>query len=129
MERRAFVNLLATAALSVGGVACASSGSTDGVRRGGPNRILRSELETVSQGSLWDAISRLRPRWLQNRGQGLPEVLLDGSRQGGVEFLRQLQINDVESAEFVNARDATTRWGTGYPAGAIMVTTRRPGTV
>jgi hypothetical protein len=31
----------------------------------------------------------------------------------------------VKEIRFINARDATTRWGTGYGSGVILVTTKR----
>jgi hypothetical protein len=31
----------------------------------------------------------------------------------------------VKEVRFLNARDATTRYGTGHPIGAIEITTRR----
>jgi hypothetical protein len=42
-----------------------------------------------------------------------------------VEILRSIRAGDVEEARFLNARDATTRYGTDMTAGAIEVVTRR----
>ena len=38
--------------------------------------------------------------------------------------LRQLSADSVESLRFVRATDATTKYGIGFAAGAIEVTTR-----
>lgn len=114
-------------ALSLG--ACASGGGSEaesGPRRSS-NRLTTEELETVSQFDLYTAVSRLRPQWLRSGSRGtLPGVILNGSPQpGGVEFLRNLRAGEVTGLQFMSAADATTRYGTGYPSGAILVTTGR----
>lgn len=115
-------------ALSLGVAGCASgSGGGGGAPRGSSTRIVADELATVSQLDLYGAIQRLRPAWLRpgTRGQ-LPEVIVDGSPQaGGAEGLRSFRAGDVGQVEYMSASDATTRYGTGYTAGAILVTTRR----
>ena len=117
-------------ALSLGATGCASGsggGGGGGAPRGSSTRIVADELATVSQLDLYAAIQRLRPAWLRpgTRGQ-LPEVIVDGSPQaGGAEGLRSFRSGDVGQVEYMNASDATTRFGTGYTGGAILVTTRR----
>jgi hypothetical protein len=118
-------------ALSLGLVGCASGGGggsgTDGVRRGGSNRIVADELAGVSELDLFSAVQRLRPAWLRagTRGQ-LPSVIVDGTPQpNGAEALRSYRATDVTSLELMSASDATTRYGTGYTGGAIIISTRR----
>jgi hypothetical protein len=102
-----------------------ASGSTGG--GGGGDVLAAEDLATVSNLSLYDAIQRLRPRWLQPRaGQPLPRVMMNGSQMGGVEVLRGMQATDVSSVRFLDARDATTRYGTGYTGGAIELVSRAP---
>jgi hypothetical protein len=48
-------------------------------------------------------------------------VYVDGVRSGDFSYLESLRIEEVERVRFINARDATTRWGTGHPGGAIEV--------
>jgi hypothetical protein len=75
---------------------------------------------------VYQAIGRLRPAWLRISPQGAsPVVVVDGSPQmGGLEQLRSFQAADVTALEYMSASDATTRFGTGYSGGAILVTTR-----
>ena len=52
------------------------------------------------------------------------------TRRGGSgditrDELALIPVSDVESIRRVSASDATTRFGTGFPAGAIEVRTRR----
>jgi len=120
--------LVATFALALGLSACASGGGGGGgTPRGSSTRIIGEELATVAQLDLYTAVSRLRPQWLRpgTRGQ-LPEVIVDGTRQqGGADVLRSMRANDVSELQFMSASDATTRYGTGFTAGAIIVSTRR----
>lgn len=103
--------------------ACAAGSS--GGTSGGGDTITQEELATVSNLSLFDAVQRLRPRWLQPRGgQDLPRIMMNGSQMGGVEVLRGMQATDVQSMRFLDAQDATTRYGTGYTGGAIELVSR-----
>jgi len=109
---------------------CAASTA---VRDGAPPRrssLVLSEAElaqVVTVGNLYDAIERLRSAWLRRRGgrSGYPVVFVDGTRFGEIESLRSLQVGHVASAHLMSAGDATTLFGTGYPAGIIDVRTRR----
>lgn len=85
---------------------------------------------TFHTASAWDAVQRLRPHWLRSRatissGETSPFVFLDGSRFGDLQALRTIPVADVEEMRFLDSRDATTRFGTGYSAGVIEVSTRR----
>ena len=104
--------------------ACAAG--TAGGSTGG-DTISMDELATVSNLSLYDAVQRLRPRWLQARaGQPLPRIMMNGSQLGGVEVLRGMQATDVTSVRYLDSADATTRYGTGYTGGAIELESRAP---
>lgn len=109
-----------------GGTGAAPGGGSSPVRRNS-NRIEAPELATVAEVDVYTAISRLRPSWLRSGSRGtLPAVLVDGSPQsGGAEVLQNFRAADVTLLEYMSASDATTRYGTGYTAGAIIVTTRR----
>jgi hypothetical protein len=111
--------------------ACASGGGDGGSRRD-RNLITLEELEELQQFTLLDAIRRLRPRWLQvsravsTRGnpQEFPRVVVDRVPRGELEALGQISVSDVREVRFLSASDATLKYGTGYPAGAIEVTRR-----
>jgi len=120
--------LLAFFALTIGLAGCASGGG--GGSEGGPrrstNRIVLDELATLQQLDCYQAIQRLRPNWLRSRGSSPPQILVDGSRQaGGLDLLRSYRAADIEEMRFISGTDATTRFGTGFDGGAIMLTTRR----
>jgi hypothetical protein len=128
-SRKPFVFLLCL--LAFGPAACASSGSSAGTggQPGGhrtSNRIEATELATVSELDVYQAINRLRPAWLRTTQQGqAPVIVVDGSPQtSGPDMLRTFRAADVAALEYMTASDATTRYGTGYSGGAIVVTTR-----
>jgi len=117
---------VATFALALGLSACASGGGGGGAPRSSSNRITSDELATVAQLDLFTAVNRLRPQWLRPRSGQLPEVIIDGAhQQGGTEVLRSMRPSEVGQLEYMSASDATTRYCTGYTAGAIIVSTRR----
>lgn len=120
---RASRSFIAALALALGASGCASGGG--GTPRGSSTRIVESELQSMQQLSVYDAIGRLRPNWLRGRGSALPVVMVDGNRQGGgMDVLRSLSVVDVQELRFMSAADATTRYGTGFDGGAILVTTK-----
>ena len=121
--------LLCVLALGLAGCASAGGSAAGGDRQGGyrsSNRIDATELTSMAELDVYQAITRLRPTWLRtSQGGHTPVVVLDGSPQtGGPDMLRSFRVADVTALAFMNASDATTRFGTGYAAGAILVTTR-----
>jgi len=104
--------------------ACAGSGRS-GPRRD-PNLITLAEMNQVPDRSAYEAIERLRPRWLiARRGGALPGVIWDGRPNYRVDVLRNMPLEQIQEMEYVSALDATTLYGTGYAGGAIRVTSRR----
>ena len=110
------------------GLACSSSGSSSGSTSSSNRDVLtRAELDESNSGSLYDAIQRLRASWLRPRGggsQAAVQVMMDGVRVGDTSFLQTIRPDNVIEVHYVNSRDATTRWGTGFSAGAIDIITR-----
>ncbi len=106
---------------------CASGGAgAVGSSRGTSTRIVQEELTNLSQLNALAAIRRLRPTWLTTRTGAPPQVHIDGNFQmGGIETLRTVPIADIHEMEYLNAADATTRFGTNYASGVILVTTKR----
>ena len=117
-------------------IGCASGGTGSSARRTNSDVITRLELDEISMAnqSVMEAIGRLRVTWLRPRtpasiqfnSDRLPKAMID-NQQFELDFLHQLRIEDVEELRFVNARDATFRWGTGFANGVIEVTSRRSG--
>jgi hypothetical protein len=52
-------------------------------------------------------------------------VYIDGVRGASLDDLREVQADRVKECRFLNANDATTKYGTGHPAGAIEIITKR----
>jgi len=121
--------LVASLALALGLAGCASAGgggAEDGAPRGSANRIIFEELQPLQQLDGYQAVQRLRPIWLRARGGTMPQVLVDGNRQAGsLDALRSIRAADIQEMTYMSARDATTRFGTGFDGGAILITTRR----
>lgn len=110
------------------GLACSSSGSSSTSGSSSNRDVLtRAEIDESNSGSLYDAIQKLRSSWLRTRGGGSQaeiQVMMDGVRVGDVSFLQTVRSDNVIEVRFVNSRDATTRWGTGFTAGAIDIISR-----
>jgi hypothetical protein len=96
--------------------------------------ITLEEIDRLGPGiSAYEAIERLRPTWLRDRGVNsanpafendtLPRVHIDTTPYT-INDLRSFRGTDAQSIRFMDARDATTRYGTGYVNGLIVVTTR-----
>ena len=124
MRRTRFLSLLAVVIL---GSACASSGQPDQSRpRRDSNLITADELSGLTVGNAYEAVRRLRPAWLQARGRSpLPVVYRNDTRWGGdPSSLESIRIDSVSEMRFLSASDATTRYGTGFTGGVILVVTR-----
>ena len=92
-----------------------------------PDEILAANLD---RGTLYDAISRLRPNWF---GRGttsydpptteLAIVFVDGRRLGELESLRSIDANQIENVRYYSAAEAGPRFGLqGGLSGVIEVT-------
>jgi hypothetical protein len=117
-------------ALLLSATGCAGGGSGGGGGTSRPagssaDRIVEAELATLHQLSALEAVQRLRPRWLQTRTGAPPQVHVDGNPIGTSENLNSLRVADIENMVHLNAADATTRFGTNYISGVILVTTKR----
>lgn len=104
---------------------CASGGTSTRAAGSSSARIVEAELEGLHQLNALDAIRRLRPTWLQTRTGAPPMAHVNGSIIGPAEGLTSVRAEDVQEMVFLNAADATTRFGTNYVSGVILVTTKR----
>ncbi|HSW27947.1 MAG TPA: hypothetical protein VLH75_00520 [Longimicrobiales bacterium] len=124
--------VLTALALTSALTACASNAAVGGAGRSRDAPIPAEELEKWSEQDLFTVIQRLRPAWFQSRaaytGIGRQEisVILDGVIQHeGYDLLRNLRAGDTREVRYMGAGDATTLYGTGMSAGAILVFTKR----
>jgi hypothetical protein len=114
--------------------ACAGGAAPGEARapRRNPNQLNADELSQPAVVTLTalDAVQRLRPTWLRQRGatsvansgSQLPAIMVNDSFQS-MDALRSLRASDVQSMEFLSGADATTLYGTGYVNGLIKVKT------
>lgn len=111
---------------------CSTSGgssATEGTRRD-RNLLTAAELEGMGELSVHDAIRRLRPAWLRYRGQAVlsgPDreslrVYMNRSFFGDASSLSDVRVRDVSELRFLDARQATLRFGTDHTLGAILIT-------
>jgi hypothetical protein len=83
--------------------------------------------------SAFDAVKRLRPQWLWARGPaGLsapgpdyPQVVVDDIRVGDPSELRWIPLSGIQEMRFLDAGEATVRYGLGFTSGAIVIRTGR----
>ena len=112
-------------ALAMGLVGCASSGGGSSRPAGATStRIVEAELVPLGQISPLRAIERLRPQWLRTRSGDAPILHVDGARRSSLNDMNSYQLSEIERIEYMSANDATTRYGTGYSGGAILLYTK-----
>ncbi len=102
---------------------CATTGSAPGVRRDS-NLITEQEIAAISATNAFEAVEKLRPRFLHSRGRnlsgsdsGLPDVYLGSQRYGDVSSLHNIAATDVREIRFYNAAEAATKFGMQAPNG------------
>jgi hypothetical protein len=136
MKRPAFPSVHGTSAkvlvlgMLIGMTTCSTGGSmgTSGGTARGPGRdyISRSHIESVD-GTAFNVVQQFRPRWLRVRTQGTllnPNpayaiIFVDALAFGPIPTLNQISTTQIDRIEFLNARDATTLYSTGYMGGII----------
>ncbi|MDO8500642.1 MAG: hypothetical protein Q7S20_02255 [Gemmatimonadaceae bacterium] len=130
MNRIAFV-----AAMLAISAACGSAPVKSGSPGAGKRSVLIAEEMEAAKGVGWtayDLISLLRPEFLRSRGamslsDAVPvtaKVYLDSIFFGNLQSLKTLSAGQIVRIEYINAADATTRFGTGNAGGAILIMTR-----
>jgi hypothetical protein len=82
--------------------------------------VMAQELAgTPQQGSLMDALQRLRPGWLQSRG-GAPMVSVDGAVATELSSLRLISVSIVRQVRFERSSSSVGR-ATIAPNGDVVV--------
>ena len=99
-----------------------------------PDLIGNWELQELPDYNALNAIRRLRPAWLRagtrpgvasGPSAGLPRVHLNGVPLSSFDQLEEISATDIREMRFLNGPDASTRFGTGYVNGAILITLER----
>lgn len=94
------------------------------------NFIATAELQASGITDAFGVVQTLRPHWLRPRGattltgRESIKVYLDGLLLGGPEQLHQITTRSIASIRFLDANEATQRWGLDHGQGAIVVSTR-----
>ena len=118
----------------VGISACGTTGTSGAAARSGSrNEITAEQIASLPDaiGTVYHIIEQVNPRWLRasrsqgSRGPDFAAVFVDTQPWGNLESLRGIAIEEVERIEYLDMRDATIQYGTGYPGGIIRVVTRR----
>ncbi len=93
------------------------------------NFIYEEEILKYPNYSVYELIRAVRPRWVNKRGTksmeewaNYPIVYVNGLREGSIEQLHFVSSQSVTEIQFLNAGDATIRYGVDHPSGAILVT-------
>ncbi len=100
--------------------------------RGSANVIVEAEIPASGAQNALEVIQRVRPSMLRSRNgtndeTGVMDIVfyIDGVRAGDRQAITSVLASNVKDIRFLPAADATTRFGTGHPLGAILVTTKR----
>lgn len=144
MTRRipAMVAMLLLAACASGG-ASGSTAAPAATARGRSDLITADEIARGNFQTALDVVEILRPSMLRSRASSLSSassptstgnnvatsvnvvVFLDEVRLGEPSSLRSIPAQTIREVRYISARDATTRWGTGYGSGAIQVISKK----
>lgn len=105
--------------------------------RGSANLITSAEIEAAGVDMLnaLQLVERLRPMMMRARNQTAGSMgagstfgviaYVDDVRLGELDALATVMRATVREIRYINATDATTRWGTGHSNGVIQVITKR----
>jgi hypothetical protein len=122
-----------------------SGGSAGGSRSssGGQDIITEADINSraADASNALQVIQKLRPQMLRGRGlavlpnegrtaaeatgASLPKVYIDNIAYGDLNSLSNVNASQIREIRYLNARDATTQWGTGHLGGVILVLTKK----
>jgi hypothetical protein len=119
-----------TAMIAGVALACSPPSTVGGTTRN-PNVITAEDIAKSNVYNLYDAISMLRPGFLNSHGSttisgsdtGYPRVYLNHVFFGDLQSLRTLDVHGVSEIHYYNGTEAPTRFGLGNASGVIEVIT------
>ena len=135
-----FARRVGAIALLLLGSACSSNpepemGATASAQNKNGDVITADELAdpSVSAGDAYDAVKRLRPRFLMTRGAmsaknvtaGSVHISVDGGPLLTVENLRNLRPSQIAEIRYLSSSDAAQRFGTNAASGAVIMVKSR----
>jgi hypothetical protein len=142
---------LMAAAMALGCASSGSSGSGLGGGSAGGSRSSSGGQDIITEADInsraadasnaLQVIQKLRPQMLRGRGlavlpnegrtaaeatgASLPKVYIDNIAYGDLNSLSNVNASQIHEIRYLNARDATTQWGTGHLGGVILVLTKK----
>ena len=115
---------------ALGFIACSTTNptKTKGVRYS-RNYISSEEIRKNLASSAYELIRRLRPHWLSGRGSmsirfpetAYPVVYVNSNRHGDIASLSWITPDHITEIRFLNAGDASNRFGLDHAGGAILI--------
>lgn len=111
--------------------ACASTGGGERTESPSSRDVITAEqLQSMSNQTVYDVVRKLKPRWLQKRGQGSFRgstellVVIDDSQFHDLSLLTSLDASNVEEIRYMDPRKATNKYGTRASGGALLISIR-----
>jgi len=130
------LSLVALAAVTIT-AACASGsggGSSSSAPRTDAYVITAAEIAHIGATDAYEAVEKLRPNFLRERGQTslmdpaatdvAPNVYLNDTRMGDISTLHDIPTDNIVTIKYWNDKESQTRFGVGNVSGVIQVTTR-----
>jgi len=128
--RKFLSGALAFAMLACGGGSGGPPSTASRPVRGPADLITEAEINAGVYQNALELIQNLRPNMARPRGTSataapVPVVpYMDGVRLQDLSALATIPASRVKEIRYINATDATTRYGTGHGSGVILVTTK-----
>jgi hypothetical protein len=125
------MRVLSIAALFAGAVlACGPPSTVQGPMHNS-NVITREDIAAAHAVNAYEAVSRLRPQFLNSHGAttingsdtGYPNVYLNHQLYGDIQSLRNIDVHGISEIHYYSGPEASTRFGLGNVSGAIEVIT------
>lgn len=97
------------------------------------NRVSGEDLAATNSQMVYDALQLLKPEWMTGRGpisltdaaEARPNVYMNGTRMGDLDYLREVYVTDVAEVRYWPSGEAGARFGMGNPRGVIEIIARR----
>lgn len=133
MKSRKSIALAPLVVVAVLGLAACASTGGQGDGNGTSNArnvITGDQLQEMTGQTAYQAVRRLKPRWLQRRGQVSFRfrttllVVVDEGQFYDLGYLHSLRADDVHEIRYMDPRAATLKYGDRANGGALLVETR-----
>jgi hypothetical protein len=103
----------------------ATAANADGSGTSSRDAVAGEDLMNTAATNLYDALHAVRPEMLTGHGLGAPDVYIRDMREPkGVERLREIAVNQVQSVRYLKPEDARSLSGQQSEGGALVVTLR-----